>query len=131
MIQNSINQMLGTMAVLKKAGEFQKGQQEQTDILKQMTTTPGQISEQNIQKATGFTKEEIAQGAAQQGIKPVTPEEQASLNKQLEEMKTKDPTMFDNSPMDENDTMALLDKYAEAKEELSKKDVAVAEAEAR
>lgn len=73
MIQNSINQMLGTMAVLKKAGEFQKGQQEQTDILKSLKPETQQYVQQNLVEQNGLKPEEAANiGKQFEGL--VTPE---------------------------------------------------------
>ena len=60
MIQNSVNQMLGTMAVLKKAGEFQKGQQEQTEILKSLKPETQQYVQQNLVEQNGLKPEEAA-----------------------------------------------------------------------
>ena len=60
MIQNSVNQMLGTMAVLKKAGEFQKGQQEQTEILKSLKPETQQYVQQNLVEQNGLKSEEAA-----------------------------------------------------------------------
>lgn len=84
MIQNSINQMLGTMAVLKKAGEFQKGQQEQTDILKSLKPETQQYVQQNLVEQNGLKPEEAA-NVGKQFESLLTPE----VEKQYQEISKK------------------------------------------
>ena len=48
------------MAVLKKAGEFQKGQQEQTEILKSLKPETQQYVQQNLVEQNGLKPEEAA-----------------------------------------------------------------------